>query len=80
VRAVRALTLASGRTNGKTERFIQTVLRECAYARPFRSSEERALALPKWQHAYNIHRPHTALDGKSPISRLAANNLLSNDS
>jgi transposase InsO family protein len=68
------------RTNGKAERFIQTVLRECAYARPFRSSEERALALPRWQHAYNIHRPHTALDGKPPISRLAANNLLSNDS
>ena len=38
------------RTNGKAERFIQTVMRECAYARPFNSSHERAEALPRWQH------------------------------
>jgi transposase InsO family protein len=68
------------RTNGKAERFIQTVMRECAYARPFRSSQERAVALPRWLHAYNVHRPHTALAGKPPISRLTMNNLLGNNS
>jgi hypothetical protein len=67
------------RTNGKAERFIQTVMRECAYARPFRSSQERAVALPRWLHAYNVHRPHTALAGKPPISRLTMNNLLGNN-
>jgi transposase InsO family protein len=68
------------RTNGKAERFIQTVMRECAYARPFNSSHERAQALPRWQHLYNVHRPHAALAGKPPISRLDRNNVLSNDS
>ena len=67
------------RTNGKAERFIQTLLRECAYARPFNSSRERAEALPLWQHLYNLHRPHTALAGKPPISRLNRNNVLGND-
>ena len=64
----------------RAERFIQTVLRECAYARPFHSSPERADALPRWTHAYNVHRPHTALTGKPPISRLDQNNLLADDS
>ena len=68
------------RTNGKAERFLQTVMRECAYARAFRSSQERAAALPRWLHLYNVHRPHTALAGKPPISRLTMNNLLGNDS
>jgi transposase InsO family protein len=68
------------RTNGKAERFLQTVMRECAYARTFRSSQERAAALPRWLHLYNVHRPHTALAGKPPISRLTMNNLLGNDS
>jgi transposase InsO family protein len=68
------------RTNGKAERFLQTVMRECAYARAFRSSQERAAALPRWLHLYNVHRPHTALAGQPPISRLAMNNLLGNDS
>jgi transposase InsO family protein len=67
------------RTNGKAERFLQTVMRECAYARAFRSSQERAAALPRWLHVYNVHRPHTALAGQPPISRLAMNNLLGND-
>ena len=66
------------RTNGKAERFLQTVMRECAYARAFRSSPERAAALPRWLHVYNVHRPHTALAGQPPISRLAMNNLLGN--
>ena len=65
--------------NGKAERFLQTVMRECAYAHVFRSSQERAAALPRWLHVYNVHRPHTALAGKPPISRLTANNLLGND-
>ena len=64
------------RTNGKAERFIQTVLRECACARPFLSSPERAEALPRWTHLYNVHRPHTALAGKPPIFALRRNNLL----
>jgi transposase InsO family protein len=68
------------RTNGKAERFLQTVMRECAYARAFRSSQERAAALPRWLHLYNVHRPHTALAGQPPISRLGMNNLLGNDS
>ena len=68
------------RTNGKAERFIQTVMRECAYARPFQTSRERAEALPRWTYAYNAHRPHTALDGKPPFSRLNRNNVLGNDS
>ena len=53
------------RTNGKAERFIQTVMRECAYARPFASSQQRAVALPRWLHLYNVHRPHAAL-ARSP--------------
>jgi transposase InsO family protein len=68
------------RTNGKAERFLQTVMRECAYAHTFHSSQERAAALPRWLHLYNVHRPHTALAGKPPISRLTMNNLLGNDS
>jgi transposase InsO family protein len=68
------------RTNGKAERFIQTVMRECAYAQPFACSHDRAAALPRWLHLYNVHRPHAALAGRPPISRLAMNNLLGNDS
>jgi transposase InsO family protein len=68
------------RTNGKAERFIQTVMRECAYARAFACSQERAEALPRWLHLYNVHRPHAALAGRPPITRLAVNNLLGNDS
>ena len=67
------------RTNGKAERFLQTVMRECAYAHAFRSSQERTAALPRWLHLYNVHRPHTALAGQPPITRLTMNNLLGND-
>jgi len=67
------------RTSGKAERFIETVMRECVYAIPFRSSQERIAALPQWQHLYNVHRPHTALAGKPPVSRLNRSNLLGND-
>lgn len=57
-------------TNGKAERFIQTALREWAYAHPYRSSKERALRLPRWLHAYNWHRPHAGIGGNPPITRL----------
>lgn len=60
------------RTNGKAERFIQTSLREWAYAQPFQCSNERAAAMRPWLTNYNHHRPHSALGGKAPVSRLAA--------
>jgi transposase InsO family protein len=68
------------RTNGKAERFIQTCLREWAYASPYHTSVERAAAMPAWLCDYNTQRPHSALDGKPPISRLAADNVLANNS
>jgi transposase InsO family protein len=58
------------RTNGKAERFIQTSLREWAYARPFATSQERAAALHPWLHHYNTARPHAALGRQPPASRL----------
>lgn len=66
------------RTNGKAERFIQTSLREWAYARCYDSSEQRARHLPAWLHHYNWHRPHSSLNYKPPISRapLPMNNVL----
>ena len=65
------------RTNGKAERFIQTALREWAYARSYGDSKQRAAHLPYWVHNYNWHRPHASLDYKPPISRLALNNVVS---
>ena len=65
------------RTNGKAERFIQTSLREWAYARPYQSSAERTLAMAPWIDAYNTQRPHSALANQTPWLRL--NNLLGND-
>jgi transposase InsO family protein len=58
------------KTNGKAERFIQTALREWAYARPYPTSAERAHQLQPWTHAYNWHRPHGSLKAETPISRL----------
>ena len=66
------------RTNGKAERFIQTSLREWAYARPYSSSAERAEAITSWLDAYNLTRPHAGIGGLSPWTRV--NNLLGNDS
>ena len=57
-------------TNGKAERFIQTALREWAYAHSYRHSQQRALALHHWLHRYNWHRPHAARMGNPPISRV----------
>jgi transposase InsO family protein len=62
-------------TNGKAERFIQTLLREWAYAAIFQDSHARRRALRPWLRYYNRQRPHMALDGCSPIIRL--NNLVS---
>ena len=66
------------KTNGKAERFIQTALREWAYARVYQTSDDRAADLPVWTHLYNWHRPHSTLKSKPPISRLGLdrNNLL----
>jgi len=66
------------RTNGKAERFIQTALREWAYARAYDTSRQRAAELPYWMHRYNWHRPHGGIDGNIPITRLGltGNNLL----
>ncbi len=66
------------RTNGKAERFIQTSLREWAYATPYASSAERQYAMLPWIIDYNHLRPHSALAGKPPVSRL--NNVLGFDS
>ena len=64
-------------TNGKAERFIQTLLREWAYARTYQSYHERAKAWLPWLHHYNWHRPHASLNYKPPIRRLglSVNNL-----
>jgi transposase InsO family protein len=59
------------KTNGKAERFIQTALREWAYAQAYPTSHHRGAELPLWLHRYNWHRPHGSLNSKPPISRLA---------
>ena len=66
------------KTNGKAERFIQSSLREWAYARAYETSGQRAEELPYWIHHYNWHRPHAGIKGKTPISRsgLDVNNLM----
>jgi transposase InsO family protein len=58
------------RTNGKAERFIQTLLREWAYARPYRTSNQRTKRLAPWLRYYNRQRPHSALRGLPPHSRI----------
>lgn len=65
-------------TNGKAERFIQTALREWAYARRYENSAQRLHHLQPWTHHYNWHRPHASLNQMPPISRsqLNDNNLL----
>jgi transposase InsO family protein len=68
----------SPQTNGKAERFIQSSLREWAYAQAYRNSRDRKAELPVWLHRYNWHRPHAGLADKVPISRLglSEDNLL----
>ena len=66
------------RTNGKAERFIQTALREWAYAWSYQNSQQRHDQLLPWLHYYNWHRPHGSLNHAPPISRsgLEPDNLL----
>ena len=66
------------KTNGKVERFIQSSLREWAYAHVYEHSRQRREQLPLWLHRYNWHRPHAGIGDKTPISRLGLteNNVL----
>lgn len=58
-------------SNGKAERLNRTLMAEWAYARPWLSNKERAAALAAWLEHYNRERPHGALGGLPPISRVA---------
>ena len=60
-------------TNGKVERFNRTLLEEWAYARLYRSNTERRRAFTRWLRFYNHQRPHTALDGLTPMAALVNN-------
>ena len=64
------------RTNGKAERFIQTLINEWAYERIYGNSAERARALPLFLDRYNFRRPHGSLNHQPPASRLT--NLVRN--
>ena len=66
------------RTNGKVERLHQTMAREWAYGLVYSSHRERAAALPHWLNHYNTRRPHSAIGGQPPISRI--HNLRGQDS
>lgn len=57
-------------TNGKAERFIQTLLRGWAYKRAYPTSTQRSLRLPKFLNYYNLRRPHASLDRRTPAQRL----------
>ena len=58
-------------TNGKAERFVQSVLREWAYGQIYANSDQRNEALPVWNHFYNWHREHHGIGLKPPMSRLS---------
>jgi transposase InsO family protein len=60
-------------TNGKVERFNRTLLDEWAYARPYRSNTERHQAYTRCLRFYNHQRPHTSLDGLTPMTALVNN-------
>jgi transposase InsO family protein len=65
-------------TNGKVERFNQTLKRQWAWSQPYLSNAERTQALGPFLHRYNHHRAHRALKGGAPMSRLPLNNLPGN--
>jgi transposase InsO family protein len=71
-RAISHLTIRpyTPRTNGKVERFHQTVMREWAYAMEYASSDARRLALPHWLDHYNERRSHSALGNRPPMARV----------
>ena len=75
---LRRLRIKPGRpqTNGKAERFIQTLLNEWACAHIHGSSTERETALPRFLERYNFRRPHGSLGKRAPATRV--NNLLRN--
>ena len=56
--------------NGKVERLNRTLQTEWAYRQIFTTNAERTAALAPWLESYNTQRPHTALGGKPPITRL----------
>lgn len=66
------------KTNGKAERFIQTLIREWAYGATYATSDARNRDLPRWLDWFNVRRPHSALKGRSP--ELALNDLMRNHS
>jgi transposase InsO family protein len=68
------------RTNGKAERFIQTLLREWAYRFRYEHSDQRRALLEPYLHFYNFHRAHRGLGGLPPVSRLRLNNVVSTNS
>ena len=78
--AVRHFTIKPRRprTNGKVERFIQTLEREWAYGLVYTSSDHRRQALPHWLNHYNTRRRHSSLGDRPPISRVQ--NLCRQDS
>lgn len=71
-RQIRHLTIRPHRpqTNGKVERFQQTMAREWAYGLTYRTSADRARALPHWLAYYNEARPHSSIGDRPPISRV----------
>ncbi len=68
------------KTNGKAERFIQTLLREWAYRFSYETSDERRRWLTPYLHFYNYHRAHSAVAYNPPISCLDRNNVLTRNS
>ena len=79
-RSIRHLTTQPycPRTNGKVERFHQTMAREWAYGMACASHRDRNEALPYWLDHYNQRRPHSSLGGRPPLSRV--HNLCGQDS
>jgi len=80
VRAIEHWTITPYRpqTNGKVERFHQTLAREWAYGQRYRDSDARRAALPHWLEHYNTRRRHSELGDRTPISRV--HNVLGRDS